>query len=315
MNKIWTTQQLPEKEQFAYWREIICDTYTDLSPRRVCDGSFMGSISCHEQADLDISYITSEAQTVNRGNREISRSSKDEYFLLLQQKGRGMVHQADRQVELNVGDYTLVDTTRPYVLSFEDKFEQLCVKIPKSALHPRMYNPHCITAVKPSSTSGLHQLGLNYIKALMVPNLVSHPANEERLVQNFLGFLPIIFNEILPKKTLNDLRSKSIQLDMLYCFIEKNLANPDLSPAMAAEHLNVSVRYIHKLFENSDSSFGRTVLKSRLEKCADELGNPLYNNKSIAEIAFQWGFNDLSHFGRNFKSLYDCTPRNWRHTP
>ncbi|MBL4800947.1 MAG: helix-turn-helix domain-containing protein [Emcibacter sp.] len=313
MNKLWTTQQQPEKEQFDYWREIICDTYTDLSPKRDCNGSFMGSIECHEQADLSISCISSEAQTVSRGKREISRSSSELYFLLLQQKGVGIVNQDNRQVELRVGDYTLVDTTRPYRLSFADDFEQICIQIPRSSLYPRMYDPQSITAVKPSTAKGLYQLGLNYIQALKIHDLVSHPANVERLVQNFLGFLPIVFNEVPQRKTIEELRSKSIQLDILCCFIEKNLALPDLSPAMAAEYMDVSVRYVHKLFENCDSSFGRTILKLRLEKCAEELKNPSYNTVSISEIAYQWGFNDLSHFGRNFKKLYEQTPRDWRH--
>ena len=312
MNKTWTTQQLPEKEQFDYWREVICNTYTGLSSKRNCEGSFMGSILCYDQADLAISQIASEAQIVSRGKREIARSSTESYFLLLQQKGVGHVVQDGRKVELRIGDYTLVDTTRPYILSFYSDFKQLCIKIPRLSLHSRMYNPDRITAVKPAPANGLAQLGLNYIQALSVPDIVSHAANKKRLVQNFLEFLPIIFNESPQDNSIEELRSKSIQLDMLLCFIERNLAEPDLNPGMAAKHLDVSIRYIHKLFENSDSSFGRTVLKSRLEKCAEELQNPLFSNKSIAEIAYQWGFNDLSHFGRNFKKLLEITPRDWR---
>ena len=34
--------------------------------------------------------------------------------------------------------------------------------------------------------------------------------------------------------------------------------------------------------------------------------------KQIGEIAFAWGFNDLSHFGRTFRERYGLSPRDWR---
>ncbi|WP_371764092.1 helix-turn-helix domain-containing protein [Massilia sp.] len=29
-------------------------------------------------------------------------------------------------------------------------------------------------------------------------------------------------------------------------------------------------------------------------------------------MAFAWGFNDLSHFGRVFREQYGMSPRDWR---
>jgi AraC family transcriptional activator of tynA and feaB len=35
---------------------------------------------------------------------------------------------------------------------------------------------------------------------------------------------------------------------------------------------------------------------------------------NISEIAYAWGFNDLSHFNRAFRARFGMTPREWRHT-
>jgi len=33
---------------------------------------------------------------------------------------------------------------------------------------------------------------------------------------------------------------------------------------------------------------------------------------NISEIAYRWGFNDLSHFNKAFRARFDMTPREWR---
>lgn len=94
-----------------------------------------------------------------------------------------------------------------------------------------------------------------------------HPTNEERLVQNFLSFLPIVFNEIPQSNSVNDLRPKSIQLDMLCCFIEKNLAVAELNPTMAAEHLEIGGMLLDfKALCTFHPLFGSSLPKYSIEK-------------------------------------------------
>jgi len=42
------------------------------------------------------------------------------------------------------------------------------------------------------------------------------------------------------------------------------------------------------------------------------LRNPHFRNDSVSEVAYRWGFNDLSHFNRAFRSRYGLPPRQWR---
>ena len=50
----------------------------------------------------------------------------------------------------------------------------------------------------------------------------------------------------------------------------------------------------------------------RMERCASALVNPAYSGKTIAEIAYEFGFNDISHFSRDFKAIYGLTPSDYR---
>ncbi|WP_236759231.1 helix-turn-helix domain-containing protein [Agrobacterium tumefaciens] len=86
--------------------------------------------------------------------------------------------------------------------------------------------------------------------------------------------------------------------------------DPALTPATAAEHFRISVRYVHRLLEDSGETFSQFLLRQRLQKCADDLRTK--GGCSIGEIAFRWGFNDLSHFSRSFRNQFGVAPREYR---
>ncbi|WUD77392.1 helix-turn-helix domain-containing protein [Streptomyces sp. NBC_00510] len=89
--------------------------------------------------------------------------------------------------------------------------------------------------------------------------------------------------------------------------IERHLESGDLSPAMVAGHVGVSLRTLHRSFSAADDSVMACVRRRRLQKAHDELMDP-DATAGIAEIAARWRFSDTSHFIRNFKSGYGATP-------
>jgi AraC-like DNA-binding protein len=50
----------------------------------------------------------------------------------------------------------------------------------------------------------------------------------------------------------------------------------------------------------------------RLERCRRDLLDPRLADRSIASIAFGWGFGDLSGFNRAFRAAFGATPREVR---
>ena len=91
-----------------------------------------------------------------------------------------------------------------------------------------------------------------------------------------------------------------------------HLHDTDLSPQHAADHVGISLRTLHSRFAQIGQTFGHLVLQSRLEACARALRDPNQRLLNISEIAYRWGFNDLSHFNRAFRAHFDMSPGEWR---
>lgn len=83
------------------------------------------------------------------------------------------------------------------------------------------------------------------------------------------------------------------------------LPDADLSPAVLARHLNVSVRTLHRAFATCDESFTAYVRRRRLDHARADLAT---GRATVSEVAARWQFSDSSHLIRAFKSRYGQTP-------
>jgi AraC family transcriptional regulator, positive regulator of tynA and feaB len=106
-----------------------------------------------------------------------------------------------------------------------------------------------------------------------------------------------------------------VALETLLAFCRHNIGDPALSPSLVAAHFGISLRTLHLRFEQLGQTFGRWVLDHRLDGCARALRDPRQTGCSISEIAYRWGFNDLSHFNKAFRARFAMTPRDWRRRP
>jgi AraC-like DNA-binding protein len=94
--------------------------------------------------------------------------------------------------------------------------------------------------------------------------------------------------------------------------VQSQLSNPDLSIKKIAEMLRCSSRYLHRVFEDEGVSLERLIWLLRLEGSHAELIKPVKPQRSVAEVAFAWGFKSSAHFCRIFKQQYGVTPSECR---
>ena len=106
--------------------------------------------------------------------------------------------------------------------------------------------------------------------------------------------------------------SRATTLLRLKSVIESRLHETDLRPAAVAAETGISVRYANTLLSAEGSSLERYILNRRLERCRRALEDPRHAHRTIGEIAFAWGFSDLSHFTRRFKAKFGVSPGEYR---
>jgi acetamidase/formamidase/AraC-like DNA-binding protein len=94
--------------------------------------------------------------------------------------------------------------------------------------------------------------------------------------------------------------------------IDVRLAEPDLEISRIASDVNLSTRYVQRLFELHGNSFSRYLRHKRLERSRLELIDQSCNWPGIAQIAHRWGFLNASHFSRCFREAFHLSPSEFR---
>lgn len=126
-----------------------------------------------------------------------------------------------------------------------------------------------------------------------------------RLLQFFADQLGALANQIL----LQQKDSEPAQITRARQFIEAN-SQEDLSLASAAKYAGMSPFYFCKMFKKvTGVNFANYVSGVRVEKAKALLLNPNYR---VSEIAYEVGFQSLTHFNRVFKNIAGQSPTEYR---
>jgi transcriptional regulator GlxA family with amidase domain len=180
--------------------------------------------------------------------------------------------------------------------------------IPQGVLSPlliggRLTSPLSFAAVSP--LGALLSTSLDAAKA-QVP--LFSPALGDAVLQKLCELVALACraSDEGPRTGRDSLRARRLEAAKLH--IEQHLADPALTPASTAAAIGVSVRQLHRTFEQTGGSFARYVLRQRLLKCRDAVAAATGTGRSVVDIALGWGFNSMATFYRTFASEFGAAP-------
>ena len=308
----WSTDHLDARDRADYWREVLCQTYVALDTRMASTSDFHGTVSAHALSTVNVTTLSSSRQEIVRGRSEISRMPKDVYFLNLQVRGQCKMSQAGRSAFIQAGEFAVVDSMEPYVNDYcSDDWEQHSFRIPHHLLMPLLVRPRLCTATKVQRDGGLGTVAIDYLTSIAQRSSALPDAAGEKLADTLIDLVALSLGATndVRESAQGSLRESLCQ--SIIAHIRLNAADPSISPTNVAQHFRISTRYLHKVLELGGRSFGRILLESRLERCAQDLRSA-DATPSISQVAYRWGFNDLSHFSRTFKNQFGSSPRDFR---
>jgi AraC-like DNA-binding protein/ligand-binding sensor protein len=126
-----------------------------------------------------------------------------------------------------------------------------------------------------------------------------------KMLENFAEHLSVRTNQI----ALRQANAEPIAIVRAKAYIRENLQE-DITLADVAKASFTSTFYICKLFKrHTGMNFTEYVSRLRVERAKESLGNP---NLRISEIAFDVGFQSLTHFNRIFRRIVGEAPTVFR---
>jgi AraC-like DNA-binding protein len=309
---IWRSDLIPEKDQFASWRDACCRHVYAVTPERPGRGPFRGRIEPRHFGGVDVVALTCEGHRISRSREDIARAPSDTYILRYQGTGSAWFQQGNRELDTRSGDVIVFDPNIPFVTSALDDLDFRIWPVPRRTLDPLIATPGRLPVSLLSRADPMGALVSNYLSTLAHHLDEIDAIAEHAIVQNMIRLVALALGT--GRALENDGREavRCAKFQQVLHHIERHLCDPKLTPARAAVAVGISLRQLHLLFEPEGTSFARWVQRRRLEEIHNLLASPSTRERPIAELAFAWGFNDLSTFYRAFRAVYGVRPSDIR---
>jgi len=303
------------RRKLSFWNDIACNSFTPIVSDPADIRTFAGSLVRGRIGDMTVAEVFSEAQLVRHSRLHVARTRAAMFFLHLQVDGRSLNRQDGREAALTAGDFTLCDSTRPYEMQFDGPNHMFVLGIPDAALRRHLASPECLVAIRMPGSSGLSGLLSDFLRHFWreyQSGLDDAAAN--RVTSTILDLISSAYS-VAPQARADRSSLAAAHLVRILNYIEAHLTDPELTPTQIADACRMTTRYLHHLFSDELETVSRYIQRRRLEACARALACPAQRGRTVTSIAFDYGFNSPTHFGRVFRSRFGVTPREYRRTP
>jgi AraC-like DNA-binding protein len=308
----FSTAGLDPRRKIEYWNDAACASFTPIVSDPLDLRNFSGKLSRTKLGDMRLAEVYSDAQTVRHLRSHVARSRAAMFFLHMQLEGESVNRQDGREARLGPGDFTLCDTTRPYEMLFETANRMFVVGIPDTVLRRHLACPESVVAVPMRGDSGLSGLLSHFLRDFWSRCRDDFdPAVAPRITRAILDLMSSAYT-VLPQSHSDRSSLATAHRIRIVNYIEAHLGDPDLTPMRVAAACKMTPRYLHHLFSNESETVARYILRRRLEECSRALTVAAQRGRTVTSVAFDYGFNSPTHFGRVFRARFGTTPREYR---
>lgn len=308
----YTTEGLLPAQRIAYWNDCIRDHVTPIETRPAEVSSFNARLVTAKCGFVTIADALSAPMSATHTRRRAGQSAERAFLLHLQTGDESVNSQDGREALLRKGDFTLVDSARRFDIDFRHSHRILVVRIPEREMTRRLPQVENLMCIRMPCDGGINGTITDLI--LRYWDLCRAELDEqmqERISSNMLDLLATAYARLHNVSIAESSLATSRRL-LLKDFIEQHLSDMRLSPSFIAQRFGYTKSHIHQVFKAEQESISNYILRRRLEEAAKALGCDYFSSRTISEIAFYWGFNSLTHFGRTFKLRFGVTPSEFR---
>ncbi|WP_199547099.1 helix-turn-helix domain-containing protein [Streptomyces sp. N35] len=292
----------------AVWESLVA---VDIDHRPAAEDISV-RIGLGDIGPLTFCSARASAVTVRRTERLARQDEEPAVFLGLQVTGTSLVVQNGRECVLRPGELAVYESISPYTLLFDEGVDHHFLRFPRAllALPDRLLRD--TSTVTLGSDNPLAGLAYTYFSQLAVSDRLHQAAHAHSVVEPSVELLRALLTTQHGESSLTAAPLEATLGRRITQYIQRHLADPDLSAARIAAAHDISVRHLYAVLARSGISLGDWIRTRRLAACRRELAGPNGRLRTIAAIGRSWGFTDATHFSKAFKRAYGISPRAWR---
>jgi AraC family transcriptional activator of tynA and feaB len=308
LEQSWSTENLQPGKALTYWRDVICENLLQMHIQSSQEGAFFGQIEKHTFGPIKANFISVSEQKVWR-DRTTACNAKDHTFHLIHvRKGVQLIEQYGRSLKVEAGDCLLIDCLAGFKFEFPQGVEALVLEIGRDWLGGWLPAPEDAAARLIDGRSGWGATLASALSNLTPATVGASGLPPAVVAEQIVSLLALAAShDDVPATT-----HKRALLRRVTETIRERCHESELDPAAVAASLGLSRRYVHLLFAYAGKTFSQELYDCRLQRAQRLLRDKRFDGLGIAEIGWNCGFSEPSHFARRFRERFGATPSAYR---
>ncbi|MBB5959773.1 AraC-like DNA-binding protein [Saccharothrix tamanrassetensis] len=279
-------------------------------------GNFVAALKSTSLGTAQVTALSYNSLLSRRTPTLIRRSDPEQYQLALIRTGHQGIDQARTRTLVEPGEVVAYDSSRAFdawvdtgpevVRSVVLQFPKRLLPLPDARVARLLANP-----LPPGD--GVVRLLSQFLTALADEQVVCTARDAVRLEHTAVDLAAVALAHHLDAGE-PPLRSPQRVLYLrITSFINEHLHRPDLTPPAIASAHRISLRYLHRIFQQQNDRTVHAYIRSRrVECCRRDLADPSLQHRGIGYIAARWGFVQPADFSRAFRRATGLSPREYR---
>lgn len=298
------------EEAYWTWRKIMSPLFDVSLPCDQAVKTFRIELDSYHLGPLLLGSVGSSAQRFRRSPATIARSGVDHYLVQLYTQGGYEGEAEGRTMRVNPGDISVLDLSRTLHTQAES-FHNLTLVVPRPVVAPLLRNPDGLHGLVLSGQSGLGHLLATYLRTIHKTASSLSPDEGARISQATAHLVVSCFGPSADAHEAATSAKKGALILSVKRYIDANLAEPDLTIDRIVHEFHVSRATLTRMF-GSLGGVASYIRERRMLRCFAQITSPAHAHRSIAELAYSWGFGNEAAFSRAFRRMFDMSPREAR---
>jgi hypothetical protein len=255
-----TTDDVPERERFDRWNAAVFSALAvTVQPSPDAEEPFRGAFCARTSGPLWNYSFSADGFGATRQSREFAHRHWNSYWIYRESGPGAWFRIAGQELVTTTGDVVVADADALFETR-ADRYTHELWMVPKPLIDPHLPALTRQLVARLSGHGGVNALAESYLGALTrnwddIPEAAMGQVTETlgRLIGIACGAAVAEHSDAVGAARLAQARR----------YIDRHLADPDLSPASAAAALQISVGALHLPFEPTGASFARTAAVRR----------------------------------------------------
>lgn len=308
MYVLYDTRTVHPLDRYEYARAGAAAELAPVAIRGRAQGDLLALMSVAQIGDFAIEAVTWAADSeivAHRTERLIRACDPECYRVFLSVNGGARMEQAGNRASFRARDIALYDLSRPWQATHTTgrvpmrvvmlTFPRALVPITRATVAP------LVGTLMPRDLPGRSLIARFLIGLTDTAEQADDSGLADVLRECTVG---LIRQRLDQPNGITPQTRRLLHMACIRGIIRRHLDNPAFGPARIAEVANISPRYLHKLFQDTELTPMQLLKRLRLEECHRSLRDPALAMTPVKDIIAAHGYLRPDQFARDFKQLF-----------